>query len=57
MTLWSGTIVSQTGNHFVVVPVWYNQTINPGSSITFGFTASGSSQVQPANFKLKGQSA
>jgi endoglucanase len=55
-TLWSGTIVSQTGNHFVVIPVWYNQTINPGSSITLGFTASGSSQVQPANFKLNGQS-
>jgi endoglucanase len=55
-TLWSGTIVSQTGNHFVVVPVWYNETIDPGASITLGFTVSGSSQVQPGNFKLNWQS-
>jgi aryl-phospho-beta-D-glucosidase BglC (GH1 family) len=55
MTLWSGTIVVHTGNHYVVVPVWYNQTIAPGQSITLGFTASGSSQVQPTNFKLNGQ--
>jgi hypothetical protein len=56
MTIWSGTIVSHVGSHYVVHPVSYNQTINPGSSITIGFTASGSDLVQPLNFKLNGQS-
>ena len=53
-TIWSSTIVSHTGNHYVLHPVSYNQTINPGASITIGFTASGSALIQPANFKLDG---
>jgi len=53
--LWSGTIVSQQGNTYVVQPVAYDLTIAPGASITLGFTASGNSQNNPYNFELHGQ--
>ncbi|MEI7687950.1 MAG: cellulose binding domain-containing protein, partial [Planctomycetota bacterium] len=51
--LWSGTIVSRVGNHYVIRAASWNATIPPGGSITFGFQAAGL-LAPPLNFKLNG---
>jgi aryl-phospho-beta-D-glucosidase BglC (GH1 family) len=53
--LWSGVILSNQGNDYVVGPVAYDTAIAPGGSVTFGFSATGSAEGSPDDFKLNGQ--
>jgi aryl-phospho-beta-D-glucosidase BglC (GH1 family) len=53
--VWNGTIINQTGNHYVIGNASYNASIAPGQSVTFGFNASpGNHPAAPANFILNG---
>jgi len=51
--LWNGTIVSHTGNQYVVANAGYNATIAPGQSVTIGFLGSpGDVTDQPTAYDL-----
>lgn len=53
--IWDATIVSRTGNHYVVQNAGYNSTIGAGATMSFGFNGTRSSaSVAPANFVLTG---
>lgn len=50
-SIWNGSIRSQVGNHYTVVPASWNSTINPGATASVGFTASpGGGKAVPTNF-------
>ncbi|WP_406695549.1 cellulose binding domain-containing protein [Singulisphaera sp. Ch08] len=56
-SLWNGVLVNRNGNHVVVKGADWNKTIAPGSSVSFGFTASpGGNGAGLTNFVLQGQS-
>ena len=51
--IWDATIVSHTGNQYVVQNAGWNASIAPGASISFGFNASpGNSAVVPTGYVL-----
>jgi aryl-phospho-beta-D-glucosidase BglC (GH1 family) len=51
--LWNGTIVSHTGNQYVVANAGYNADIAPGSTVTIGFLGSpGTVTDQPTGYDL-----
>ena len=52
-SIWNASIVSHTGNTYVIKPADWNTNIAAGSSTTFGFTATASTPA-PANFVLNG---
>jgi aryl-phospho-beta-D-glucosidase BglC (GH1 family) len=53
--LWNGTIVSHTGNNYVVSNAGYNSVIAPGSAITIGFLGTpGDVTDQPTGYSLTG---
>ncbi|MDZ4821102.1 MAG: Calx-beta domain-containing protein [Planctomycetota bacterium] len=51
--IWDGVIVSKVGNHYVVQNETYNSKIGVGKSVSFGFTAEGSSGT-PTMLTLNG---
>jgi hypothetical protein len=54
-SVWDATIVSHTGNHYVVKGASYDSTLAAQSQLTFGFLAAGSSSgVTPSNYELNG---
>lgn len=54
-SIWDGTVVSQSGNHYVVSGADWNQSIAPGSSVSFGFTGTpGGSGAVLTNLVLQG---
>ena len=58
-TIWSADIASQSGSTYTIdaTSVPWNNTIAPGSSVTFGFTASASlNGVAPTGFTFTAQS-
>ena len=52
-SIWNASIVSHTGNTYVIKPADWNTNIAAGSSTTFGFTATPSTPA-PTNFVLNG---
>jgi len=51
--IWDATIVSHTGNHYVVQNAGYNSVIPAGGTLTFGFNGSpGNVTVLPTNYVL-----
>lgn len=54
-SVWGATIISHTGNHYVVENVSYNGSILPGQSVSFGFQGKpGHAQAGPTNWVLDG---
>jgi hypothetical protein len=54
-SLWNGTVVSHTGNHYVVGNVSWNANVPAGGTVSFGFTGSpGNVTVGPTSFVLNG---
>ena len=54
-SIWDATIVSHTGNHYVIQNAGWNSTIAPGAAISFGFNGSpGNLTVVPTNYLLHG---
>lgn len=51
--LWDAEIVSHVGNHYVIQSKSYNNTINVGQVVTFGFIAGAGSDI-PRNLTLNG---
>jgi aryl-phospho-beta-D-glucosidase BglC (GH1 family) len=52
-SLWNGSILSHTGNHYVVGNAGYNATIAPNSSVVIGFLGNpGNVNDQPLNDTL-----
>ncbi len=52
-SIWNATISSHVGTKYVVVPASWNNSIAPGATVSFGFTASpGGGTVAPTNFVL-----
>jgi aryl-phospho-beta-D-glucosidase BglC (GH1 family) len=53
-SIWNGTIISHTGNHYVIGSAGWNDHLNAGASLDFGFTATpGNVGTQaPANYVL-----
>ena len=53
--MWNATLVSRTGNHYVIRDAGYNATIAAGGTVAFGFNGSpGSNPTPPANYVLNG---
>lgn len=52
--IWNATIVSHTGNHYVIKNAGHNGTIAAGQSVSFGFQGSGGSANVPTAYKLNG---
>jgi alpha-L-arabinofuranosidase len=53
--IWNATVVSHSGNHYVIQNAGYNSTIAPGQSVSFGFLGSpGGAPVAPSNFVVNG---
>jgi aryl-phospho-beta-D-glucosidase BglC (GH1 family) len=49
--IWNATIVSHTGNHYVIRDAGYNSVIGAGQSVSFGFNGSpGGNPTPPANY-------
>jgi len=54
-SIWNGTIVSHTGNQYVIQNASYNATIGAGQSVSFGFNAApGNVTAGPTNYVLNG---
>jgi len=51
--LWDAEIVTHVGNHYVIQSKSYNNTINVGQVVTFGFIAGAGSDI-PRNLTLNG---
>lgn len=56
-SIWNATITRQVGNHYVIAAAPWNQVIEPGKSVTFGFQGTpGNMQTRrPGNFRFNGQ--
>lgn len=54
--IWKGVIDSNESGTYIIKNAGYNQDINPGSSVCFGFTAKTTEEniVYPASYKLLG---
>jgi aryl-phospho-beta-D-glucosidase BglC (GH1 family) len=53
--VWNATLVSHTGNHYVIRDAGYNATIPAGGVVSFGFNGSpGGNPTPPANYVLNG---
>jgi chitinase len=51
--IWNAVIVNHVGNHYVIQPLSWDQTIAPGASISFGFLGNpGNVTNQPTNIYL-----
>lgn len=50
--LWNGVTVSAEGTEYVVRNAGYNFAIQPGDSVTFGYTLTGDSLGEPTDFQL-----
>ena len=53
-SIWNASIVSQTGNQFVITNASYNAVIGVGQSVTIGFNASPGHLASPTNYVLNG---
>jgi aryl-phospho-beta-D-glucosidase BglC (GH1 family) len=54
-SIWSASIASHTGNHYVIDNASWNGAIAPGQSASFGFTGTpGNVTTKPANYTLNG---
>ncbi|HEY4308594.1 MAG TPA: cellulose binding domain-containing protein [Pirellulales bacterium] len=52
-SIWDASIVSHTGNHYVITNAGWNSTIPAGGTASFGFNGSpGNSTVVPTNYLL-----
>ena len=50
---WTANIIKNEGNHYSIKNAGYNANINPGQSVTLGFSGSpGNVKVQPLNYQL-----
>jgi chitinase len=53
--IWNATILSHSGNHYVIGNAGWNSTLPAGRSVSFGFNASpGHTTATPANYLLNG---
>jgi len=53
--IWDATIVSHTGNQYVIQNAGWNSTLTPGSTVSFGFNGSpGNTTAQPSGYLLDG---
>lgn len=46
-SLWNGSIANEQGNSYVVKPAGWNSIIEPGQTVTVGFTAQKSGDIKP----------
>jgi hypothetical protein len=54
-SIWDATIVSHTGNHYVIQNAGWNSTLAPGGAVAFGFIGSpGNTTAQPTSYLLDG---
>ena len=53
-SIWNGTILGHTGNHYVIKSAGWNDHLNAGASLDFGFTASPGNigTLKPTNYVL-----
>ncbi len=57
-SMWNGTVISHSDNHYVVTNLEYIQNINPGESIVIGFNGTlGTREDVASNFVLKSYNA
>ncbi len=56
-SIWDATIVSHTGNHYVIQGAAWDSSIAGSSSVTFGFVASGGGNLAPSNYVVNGAAA
>ncbi len=55
---WNGTLVSHEGNTYVVKNVSWNARVEPGASVTFGFSGNpGNVTTEPRNIVINGPAA
>ncbi len=54
-SIWNATILERDGDRYVIAPVAWTREIGPGSSILFGYEASGDSSIMPSDVRLNGQ--
>jgi chitinase len=53
--IWNAQIVSHVGTHYVIRNAWYDATLGPGKSLTFGFNAfPGHGIAGPIHYVLNG---
>lgn len=52
--IWHAEIVSHSGTAYVLKGMAYNNTIEPGGQVSFGFIASPGSSAMPVNFAVNG---
>lgn len=53
--IWDATIISHTGDDYVIGNAGWNSDLAPGSTVSFGFNADdGSAQAQPTGYVLDG---
>jgi aryl-phospho-beta-D-glucosidase BglC (GH1 family) len=53
--IWNASIVSHSGNHYVIQNASWNGTIARGATVTFGFQANGNGNLAPTNYILNGK--
>lgn len=53
--IWNASILSHTGNHYVIKNAGWNSTIARGATMTFGFQGTGSGAIAPTNYILNGK--
>jgi len=53
--IWNASVLSKTGNRFIIKDAGYNAVIAPGSTVSFGFNGSpGNVTAGPTNWTLNG---
>jgi len=52
--MWNATLLSHSGNHYVLQDAGYDATIAAGASVQIGFNASPATNPAPANYVLNG---
>lgn len=57
-SIWNAQVVSHVGNHYVISNAGWNDTIDAGKSVSFGFNGSpGNVKDTPLNYALNGTAA
>jgi hypothetical protein len=54
-SIWDASVVSHTGNHYVIQNASWNSTLTPDGTVSFGFVGSpGNTTAQPSGYLLDG---
>lgn len=53
--IWNAEVLSHDGNNYIIKNVGYNQDIETGNKVIFGFTVQGNTLEEPSEYRLIGQ--